>query len=159
PAIPINISFEEYATNKDPVLDAALAFSDENFKPNPMRYVTDLFVRGDIEQLDKEVPKMVKDPRYNFFDFETEVSKAGTHLVGSGRMPAIQAGIGVFSFVARLFPTSASAWTNLAEAYLTAGDKEKAKDLLQKSIALDTNGKLGEKVKTLLKEIEDSSKN
>ncbi|PRX57893.1 S41 family peptidase [Flagellimonas meridianipacifica] len=159
PAIPVDISFEEYSTNKDPVLNAALAFSDRDFKPNPMRFITDLFVRGDIEQLDKEVPKMVKDPRYDFFDFETEISKAGTHLVGSGRMPAIQAGIGVFSFVTRLFPNSANAWKNLAEAYLKAGDKEKAKDLLQKSIVLDTNGKFGEKAKTLLREIENSSKN
>ncbi|MEM8937873.1 MAG: hypothetical protein AAGC64_00840 [Bacteroidota bacterium] len=68
-----------------------------------MRYITDLFVRGDIEELDKEVPKMVKDSRYNFFDFETEVSKAGTHLVGSGRMPAIQAGIGVFHLLPDYF--------------------------------------------------------
>ncbi|WP_276388943.1 S41 family peptidase [Eudoraea chungangensis] len=133
PAIPIDISFAEYSTNKDPVLDAALAFSDANFKPNPMRYITDMFVRGEIQQLDEEVPKMIKDERYDFFDFESEISKAGAHLVKSGRMPAIQAGIGVFSFVTRLFPSSSSAWENLGDAYLKAGNEEEAKISFKKS--------------------------
>ncbi|WP_422859139.1 hypothetical protein ACOKFD_17810 [Flagellimonas sp. S174] len=159
PAIPIDMSFEEYSTNRDPILDAALAFSDTNFKPNPMRFITDLFVRGEIQRLDEEVPEMIKDPRYDFFDFETEISKAGLHLVGSGRMPAIQAGIGVFSFVTRLFPTSANAWKNLADAYLKAGDMQKTKESLRKSITLDTNGEVGKKAKMLLEELDSSSKN
>lgn len=137
PAIPVDISFEEYETNKDPVLDAALAFSDTSFRPNPMRFIVDSFVNGEVEQLDKEVPQMIKDPRYVFFDFETEISRAGQHLVDSGRLPAIRAGIGVFSFVTRLFPTSSSAWWNLGHAYLKAGDKAKAQALLSKAKSLE----------------------
>ncbi|WP_299533544.1 S41 family peptidase [Ulvibacterium sp.] len=139
PAIPVDMSFSEYSTNRDPVLDAALAFSDTHFKPNPMRFITDLFVRGEIQQLDEEVPQMIKDSRYDFFDFEAEISKAGQHLVRSGRPPAIQTGIGVFSFVTRLFPTSASAWRNLADAYLKAGEHEKAKSLFDKAKSLDSD--------------------
>ncbi len=139
PAIPVDMTFEEYATNKDPVLDAALAFSDTNFKPNPMRFITEMFVRGEIQELDEKVPEMIEDSRYDFFDFETEISKAGHHLVKSGRVPAIQTGIGVFSFVTRLFPTSASAWKNLADAYLKAGDRDKAKVLFDKAANLSAN--------------------
>mgnify|MGYP001797798358 FL=1 len=104
PSIPIELSFEDYATYSDPVLESALAFSDRDFIPNPMRFITDMFVRGEILELDQKVPTMLEDSRYDFFDFETEITKAGHHLVGSGRPPAIQAGIGVFSFVTRLFP-------------------------------------------------------
>ncbi|MEM1338765.1 MAG: S41 family peptidase [Bacteroidota bacterium] len=138
PAIPVDMSFEEYSTNKDPVLEAALAFSDTNFKPNPMRFITDLFLRGQIQQLDEEVPKMIEDPRYDFFDFETEISKAGLRLVDSGIAEGIQPGIAVLSFVTRLFPASASAWRNLANAHLKAGDTEKAKVLLDKVTNLDS---------------------
>lgn len=133
PSIPVDISFEEYVTNQDPVLDKALAFSDTTFRPNPMRFIVDSFVSGEVAQLDKEVPQMIKDPKYDFFDFETEISKAGQHLVNSGRPPAIQAGIGVFSFVTRLFPNSANAWENLANAYLKLGDKENADLFLKKA--------------------------
>ncbi|MEM9076958.1 MAG: hypothetical protein AAGC43_07960 [Bacteroidota bacterium] len=137
PSIPIELSFKEYSTNRDPVLDAALTFSDNNFIPNPMRFITDMFVRGEIQVLDEEVPKMIKDSRYDFFDFETEISRAGSHLVKSGRPPAIQAGIGIFSFVTRLFPTSASAWENLGGAYVKAGDEEKAKTSFNKAKSLE----------------------
>ncbi|MGD1945555.1 MAG: hypothetical protein ACFB0A_04705 [Croceivirga sp.] len=136
PSIPIELSFEDYATNSDPVLEAALAFSDRDFIPNPMRFITDMFVRGEIQELDQKVPTMLEDSRYDFFDFETEITKAGHHLVGSGRPPAIQAGIGVFSFVTRLFPNSSIAWKNLADAYLKLGDKEKAKKLMDMANSL-----------------------
>ena len=101
-----------------------------------MRFITDMFVRGEIQELDQKVPTMLEDSRYDFFDFETEITKAGHHLVGSGRPPAIQAGIGVFSFVTRLFPNSSIAWKNLADAYLKLGDKEKAKKLMDMANSL-----------------------
>ncbi|NAS13009.1 S41 family peptidase [Poritiphilus flavus] len=153
PAIPVEMTFEEYSTNQDPVLDAALAFSDPNFQPNPMRYLTDGFVSGDIEELAVEVPKMIKDPKYNFFDFETELTKAGLHLVNSGRMPAIQTGIGVLSFVSQLFPNSAKAWKNLAVAQIKADDKKNAIEALNKAISFDSNGDIGKSAQEMLKEI------
>ncbi len=138
PAIPVEMSFEEYSTNQDPVLDTILNFSDNNFKPNPMRFITDLFLRGDINQLDKEVPEMINDSRYSFFDFEKEISDAGLRLVNSGIIEGIRPGIGVLSFVTRLFPNSTSAWKNLADAYVKLGDLDKAKVLFDKAASLHT---------------------
>ncbi|MEM7381138.1 MAG: hypothetical protein AAF361_08055 [Bacteroidota bacterium] len=155
PSIPVEMTFEQYTTNKDPVLDAALAFSDSNFKPNPMRYLTEGFVSGKIEELAVEVPKMIKDPRYSFFDFETELTKAGMHLVSSGRLPAIQAGIGVLSFVSQLFPNSAKAWKNLAFAQIKADDKKNAMESLNKAISFDLNREIGKSAKEMLEEIKN----
>lgn len=155
PSIPVDISFEEYSTNQDPVLDAALAFSDINFKPNPMRYITDMVLTGKMEKLAREVPEMIKNPKYDFFDFETELSKAGLHLANSGRMEGVQAGIGVLSFVSQLFPNSANSCKNLAVGYLKAGDEEKAIELLNKAVTLDSDGEIGNKAKEMIKEIQN----
>ncbi|MEM1002195.1 MAG: S41 family peptidase [Bacteroidota bacterium] len=139
PAIPVEISFDEYSTNQDPVLDTIFNFSNSNFKPNPMRYITDLFLRGDINQLDREVPEMINDSRYSFFDFEKEISDAGLRLVNSGIIEGIRPGIGVLSFVARLFPNSSNAWKNLADAYVKLGDLDEAKVLFDKAASLSPN--------------------
>lgn len=153
PSIPMDISFEEYSTNQDPVLAAALAFSDINFKPNPMRYITDMVLTGKMEKLAREVPEMIKNTKYDFFDFETELSKAGLHLANSGRIEGIQAGIGVLTFTSQLFPNSANSCKNLAVAYLKAGDEEKAMELLNKAVSLDSDGEIGKTAKEMIKEI------
>lgn len=153
PAIPVAMDFEDYASNEDPVLQAALEFSDGDFKPNPMRYVTDLFLAGRMQELAQELPRMVKDPRYDFFDFETELNKAGLPLLHSGRRESVQAAIGIFSFVTQLFPDSAKSWNNLAQAYAKVGDREKAMELLEKTISLDSHGEIGKSAKVMLREL------
>ncbi|TLF45295.1 S41 family peptidase [Maribacter aurantiacus] len=155
PSIPVEMSFEEYSTNDDPILKTGLDFSDKDFKPNPMRYITDLFVRGEIQQLDQVVPQMINDPKYDFFDFEKEISKAGHHLIQSGRASAIQAGIAVFSFVTRLFPNSPSAWENLATGQMKAGHNENAKKSIKKAMALDLEGNISKRIQELLKNMPD----
>ena len=96
---------------------------------------------------------MIQDSRYGFFDFETKLTKAGLHLANSGRMEGVQVAIGILSFVTQLFPNSANAWKNLAQAYVKVGDREKAVELLEKTIALDLNGEIGESAKAMLLEI------
>ncbi len=153
PAIPVEMSFIEYASNQDPVLDAALAFSDSDFKPDPMGYIVELYTAGKMQELATEVPKMVQDPRYAFVDFETELGKTGYQLLNSGREQEIQAAIQVFSFITQLFPNSANVWKNLAEGYLKAGDKNQAIEFLEKAISLDPDGEIGRSCKEMLQKM------
>nr|WP_299214834.1 hypothetical protein [uncultured Allomuricauda sp.] len=150
PNIAVDMSFEQYRSNEDPVLDAALTFSGTGFQPDPMRYITDLYMAGKMEELAIEVPKMVKDPRYSFFDFETELSNTAYHLLSNNQ---IEPAIGVYSFVAQLFPNSPSAIKNLADAYFKAGAKDKTIKLLEKVIAMDSKGAIGKSAKDMLKEV------
>jgi hypothetical protein len=154
PSIPITMSFDEYASNQDPVLDAALTFNVQDFKPKPMDYITDLYVSGQTQKLAEELPKMIQDPRYAFCDFETELNKKGNLLLQSGRVPEVQASIQVFSSILQFFPNSANTYKNLSQAYLKAGDTQKAIELLKKTIALDTDGEIGKNAKELLNEID-----
>ena len=150
PHIAVDMSFEEFKTNKDPVLQTALDFADNNFVVNPMKYLTDLFMKGDVEKLKSEAGRMVKDSKYQFFDFEGEFNKAGYNVLGSGQ---IQEAIFIFQMVTDLFPNSANAWDSLAEAYLKAGDKTKALAYYNKAIKLDPEGDTGKNAKKMIKEI------
>ena len=57
----------------------------------------------------------------------------------------------VFGLITELFPNSANAWDSLAEGYLEAGDKEKAKAYYEKAISLDKDGTVTENAKKMLK--------
>ncbi|MDU8887056.1 tetratricopeptide repeat protein [Yeosuana sp. MJ-SS3] len=150
PHINVDMSFEEYKTNKDPVMDAILSFSDEGFITDPMGHLTELFLAGKIDQLKADAIKMVDDPRYGYFNFESEFNQAGYRLLGNGQHDEA---IFVFQFTTELFPNSANAWDSLAEAYLNAGNKEKAKEFYSKALKMDPDGPTGQNAKMMLNKI------
>lgn len=150
PHIMVDMSFEDYKTNKDPVLDAALIYADDSYVLNPMQYLTDLFTTGQVEKLKTEAARMVKDPKYNFFDFEGEFNKAGYNVLGSGQT---KEALFIFQMVADLFPESANAWDSLAEGYLKAGDKVKALEYYNKVLKMDPDGETGKNAKRMIKQI------
>ncbi|WP_108869114.1 S41 family peptidase [Aquimarina aquimarini] len=153
PSIPVTMSFDEYASNQDPVLEAALTFNVQDFKPKPMDYIVSLFLSGQTQKMAEELPKMIQDPLYAFCDFETGLIKIGNILLQSGRTPQIQASIQVFSMVLGLFPDSANAYKYLGESYIAVGETQKAKEVLKKAISLDTDGEIGKVATALLSEI------
>ncbi|WP_422859905.1 hypothetical protein ACOKFD_03045 [Flagellimonas sp. S174] len=153
PSIPVTMSFDAYANNQDPVLEAALTFDVPDFKPRPMDYVVSLFLSGQNQKLAEELPKMVQDPLYSFYDFETGLLQLGNILLQSGRTPQIQASTQVFSMVLQLFPNSANAYKYLGESYMAARDTQKAKEVLKKAISLDADGEIGEVAAALLSQI------
>ena len=154
PHINVDMSFEDYKTNKDPVLDAILSFSNDGFITDPMGHLTELFLAGKIEQLKADAKKMVKDPRYGYFNFESEFNQTGYRLLGSGQH---QEALFVFQFTTELFPNSPNAWDSLAEAYLNAGDKEKAVELYKKALMMDPDGSTGQNAKMMLNRIQNGN--
>lgn len=152
PHIPVDMSFEEYVTNQDPVLQMALSFNGNDFIPDPMKHITDLFVAGNMEQLGKDVSNMIHDERYKFFDFESELNDAGYNILAAEQY---ESAIAVFSFIAQMFPDSANAWDSLAEGNLKAGNKDKAIELYKKALAMDPNGATGENAKAMLIKISE----
>ena len=148
PHIAVDMSFDDYKLNRDPVLDAALAFSDDNYVLDPMEYMTNLFLAGKIEQLKSDIGKMIKDPKYRFFKFESKINNAGYQLLGSGQ---VQEAVFVFQMITEFFPESANAWDSLAEGYLKAGDKEKATEYYNKAITMDPDGATGRNAREMLR--------
>jgi tetratricopeptide (TPR) repeat protein len=147
PQLATGLTFAQYITNQDPALEAALSYSDTGFIADPMRYFTELFTSGKMDQILPEAKRMLKDPQYAFFEFEEEFNKAGYNLLQG---QSFEEAIYVFQLNTSLFPESANAWDSLAEAYWKAGDTTKAKELYNKAIELDPKGDIGKHAKEML---------
>ena len=154
PHIAVDMSSEDYKTNNDPVLKAALSFTDDNYILNPMEYLTNFFMTGQVDKLKSEAARMLKDPKYKYFDFEGKFNQAGYQLLGNGQS---KEAIFVFQMITEMYPNSANAWDSLAEGFLKAGDKEKAKEFYNKAITLDPDGSTGKNAKDMLRKIAENS--
>lgn len=155
PHLAVESSFEDYSTNKDPVLETALNFTSDNFIIDPMGYLTQLFMDEKFEFLATEAQRLVQDPAYKFFNFEAEFNKAGYQLLGSGQF---EGALYVFEMNTKLFPGSANTWDSLAEGYWKAGDLVKAKEYYNKAISIDPDGLTADNARRMLHEMEGESK-
>ena len=154
PHLAVDMSFDQYVNNEDPVLEAALEFDDQNFVMNPMQHFTDLFLAGNMEQLEADAVRMIQDPAYRFFDFEGEFNKAGYRLLEGSRF---EEAIYVFTMNSQMFPDSANAWDSLAEGYWKAGDLVKAEEYYNKAIQMDPKGRIGDNARSMLKKMKEGT--
>lgn len=150
PHLAVEMSFDDYRSNRDPVLETALEFKGGDFVLNPMRRLRELFEAKKMDQLQAEAQAMVSDPRYRFVDFEGEINQSGYDLL-TGKQ--VDAAIYVFQLNTQLFPKSANAWDSLGEAHWRAGLKDKAVEYYNKAIALDPKGGVGDNARKMLKQI------
>ena len=151
PHLAAEMSFDDYRSNRDPVLQAALEFADDNFLLDPLAYLRGLFETGQVELLKSESVRLVRDPKYRFVDFEDQINQAGYQLLNGNR---IQEAMFVFGLNTELFPGSANAWDSYGEVHWKAGQKEKAVEYYRKAISLDPDGPIGENARKMLKEME-----
>ena len=150
PHIAVEPSFDDYRSNRDPVLAAALDFSAEGMVLDPIGYLKELFMAKKLDELKAKAVEMVADPRYRFINFENEFNQNGYNLLNGGQLePALY----VFQLNTELFPDSANTWDSLGEACWKAGKKDNAVECYKKAIALDPNGGVGENARRMLKQI------
>ncbi|MFN0173145.1 MAG: tetratricopeptide repeat protein [Saprospiraceae bacterium] len=150
PHLAVEMSFEDYRSNHDPVLEAALNTSANDVLIDPIGYLRGLFQEKKFEQLQVEAAQMVKDPKYRFFDFEDKFNQAGYNYLNRKQFePAIQ----VFQLNTQLFPKSANTWDSLGEAHWKSGQMDKATECYNKAIELDPNGVTGENARNMLSKI------
>ncbi|MGB5701136.1 S41 family peptidase [Muriicola sp.] len=155
PQIATGMTFEQYRTNQDPALEAAMASMGSDFITNPMNYFTQLFTSGKAELIKPEAARMLKDPSYKFFDFEAEFNKAGYAMMSSKQFDEA---LFIFNLNTELFPDSANAWDSLAEAWWKLGDSTKAKEFYQKAIELDPEGETAVHAREMLQKIVEATK-
>ncbi len=154
PHLATGMTFEQYRNNQDPALELALAFDDENFILDPMRHLTALFEANKIEELKAEGLRMAQDPRYSFFDFESELDKAGYQLLAAKRL---EEAIFVFGLNSEYYPDSPRVWVSLAEANWNAGNLQQARELFQKAISMDPDGPVGANATKMLLKLNEEN--
>ena len=151
PQLAVDMSLEDYKTNKDPVLEACINFSEKDVVVDPVAHLRDLFMAGKYNEVESEAQKMVKDPKYRYMNFETKINDAGYNLLNQKQT---EGALFIFQLNTKLFPKSANAWDSYAEANWKAGKKEKAIEYYNKAIELDPRGVTGENARNMLKQIQ-----
>ena len=150
PHLSVDMSYQQYANNEDPAIQKALDFEDDQFVLDPMGYLSNLYQTGQMMKLQLESQRIIKDPNYEFFDFEGEFNRLGYQLLGRGDA---NTAVAVFRMITALFPESANACDSLAEGLWKSGDKEQAKEWYEKAIAMDPDGTVGSNARKMLKEM------
>jgi tetratricopeptide (TPR) repeat protein len=151
PQLAVDMSFEEYKTNKDPMLEACLNFSEKDPVIDPMAHLRNLFMAGKLDEVEAEAKKMVTNPRYRYVDFEGQINRSGYNLLNQKQNDGA---LFVFELNTKLYPKSANVWDSLAEAYWRLKKTDKAIEYYNKAITLDPNGVTGQNAKNMLKQIE-----
>ncbi|MBK7374114.1 MAG: tetratricopeptide repeat protein [Chitinophagaceae bacterium] len=151
PQLAVDMSFEEYRTNKDPALEACLNFSGKDVILDPMARLRDLFLAGKPDEVEKEAKKMIGDPKYRYINFESRINDAGYSMLNGKQA---EASLFVFQLNTRLFPKSANAWDSMAEACWKLKQKDKAIEYYNKAIELDPHGATGENARRMLKQVQ-----
>jgi hypothetical protein len=154
PQLATGLTFEQYRTNQDPALEAALQYVNTDFITDPMRYFTELYTTGKADQIFIEAKRMLADPAYAFFNFEAEFNEAGYRFLED---KLYEEALYIFKMNTGLFPESGNAWNSLAEVYRKSGDTAKAVELYNKVIALDPEGKTGKHAGEMLLKIEQAA--
>jgi tetratricopeptide (TPR) repeat protein len=150
PQLAVEMSFNEYKTNKDPVLEACLDFSDKDLVLDPMGHLKELFMAGKLDQVEAEAKKMATDPKYQYVNFEQKFNQAGYDLMNSKQM---ESALFVFQLNTKLYPKSANTWDSLAEGHWKSGKTDKAIEYYNKAIELDPHGVTGDNARNMLKQI------
>lgn len=156
PQLAVDISFEDYRSNRDPVLQACLDFSGKEAVLDPMGYLKDLFIAGKLDQVEAEALKMMADPKYRYVNFESKINRAGYDLLNAKRFDQ---SLFVFGMNTRLYPNSANAWDSFAEANWKAGKTDKAIEYYNKAIALDPDGVTGANARGMLEQVKAGIRN
>lgn len=152
PQLAVDMSFNEYKTNKDPVLEACLNFNDKDVVLDPFGYLRDLYEAGKMDQVESEAIRMAADPKYRYVDFESKLNKAGYDMLNAKQT---EQAIFVFQLNTKLYPKSANAWDSFAEANWKANYLDKAIEYYNKAIELDPKGATGENARNMLKQIKE----
>lgn len=152
PDIAVEMSFDDYRNNRDPVFETALNISAEGLIVDPIGYLRDLFIAKKLDELKSEATKMVANPLYKFVNFENQLNSTGYSLLQGGQ---IDAAFFVFQLNTELFPKSANVWDSFAEVNWKSGKKEDAIRFYKKAIELDPDGGVGENARAMLKQVEE----
>jgi tetratricopeptide (TPR) repeat protein len=156
PQLAVDMSFEEYKTNKDPVLEACIHFNEKDIVLDPFGHLQDLFIAGKYDEVEKEALRMRADPLYRYMNFETKMNDAGYRLLNQKQA---EAALFVFQLNTKLYPESANVWDSFAEASWKAGKIDKAIEYYNKAIELDPHGVTGDNSRNMLKKIKEEKRN
>ena len=151
PDYPVEMTYQDYINNSDPVLATVLDFNSNNFTLEPVKYITELYGSGALEKAKKEAKRMANDWAYDFIDFERELASKAFVKLGNNNALALF----LFEVSAYTFPESQNSWGNLGQAQWEMGDFKSAKSSYEKVLELSEKGGAAVNARKMLKEIKE----
>jgi tetratricopeptide (TPR) repeat protein len=132
PQIAADLTLEDYRTNADPALQAALAYTPG---PGLAALLEEPILAGNPARARERFAKWRADPVHKYADdTEAELNRLGYELLSEKRVgQAIQ----VFELNAEAFPKSSNVHDSLGEAYAASGDRPAAIRSYERALALD----------------------
>jgi len=131
PDLATDLTFDEYRHNRDPALEAALAWSPEPGVAEQMRAALE---RHGAAAMDSAYRAWTDDPRHRYADTEPPLNALGYELLQAGRTADALA---VLTRNAEAHPRSANAHDSRGEALAIAGDTAAAVREYAAAVRLD----------------------
>jgi tetratricopeptide (TPR) repeat protein len=131
PDVATELRFDDYRRNRDPALEAALAWAPEPALAEQMRAALG---RGGRPAMDSVYRAYRADPRYRYVSTEDPLNTLGYALLQEGRA---EEAVAVFSLNTEAFPRSANAHDSRGEALAAVGDTAAAIRAYESALSLD----------------------
>ncbi len=149
PDIAVDLSFDDYRRNHDPMLAAVL-----NWKPTPSltENVKVLVQKGSADKAYEIAQQYISDPqrRYVASDMENKLNNLGYDFMGRNEVTKASE---VFRINMKLFPESANTYDSYGESLWKLGKTEEAERYYKKALQMDPDGVVGENAKAMLERI------
>lgn len=131
PALTFEPRFEDYVANRDPAVEAILAYEER--VPLAERLL-DALAAGDTARAEAEAREWSADPVNRYAPATSEINRLGYALLRQGE--STQA-IAVFCLHVQIHPDYANGWDSLGEALIGAGRREEALAAYRRAYELD----------------------
>ena len=133
PQVAADLTFEDYHTNNDPALNAALNHVPTRSLPELLKEAVSV---NDFKLAAERYRQWRADPINAYADAEDQVNGLGYELMATKRLDQA---IEIFRLNVAAFPRSANTYDSLGEAYRTRGDREAAINSYEKALELNPN--------------------
>jgi tetratricopeptide (TPR) repeat protein len=131
PEVATELTFDDYRRNRDPALEAALAWAPEAALAEQMRAALG---RGGRAAMDSAYRAYRADPRHRYVSTEDPLNALGYALLQEGRADDA---VAVFTLNTEAFPRSANAHDSRGEALVAVGDTAAAIRAYEMAVRLD----------------------
>lgn len=135
PQIAADLTFEDYRTNNDPAVKAALSYVP---KESLAELLMEAVATNDFKLAAERYGQWRAEPVNGYANPEPQVNSLGYELMATKRLGQA---IEVFKLNVAAFPQSANAYDSLGEAYMAKGDSEAAIASYEKSLALNPSSR------------------
>lgn len=131
PHIAVELAFEDYRTNSDPVMKAILNYVP---KKELAEMLMDALSANDLPSAVKLYRAFKADSTNTYVNTERSINNLGYRLL---EMKRLEHALEIFKLNVESYPQSANAYDSLAEAYMMNGNKELAVKNYERSLVLN----------------------